>query len=67
MPIDAKPRGVLSHISFANLFEVGITTPFLGAHIIEKHFLVMWVIQDLEWREFLAYNIVYCYIQYHQP
>jgi hypothetical protein len=27
----------------------------------------MWVVKDLEWREFLAYNIVCCYIQYHQP
>jgi len=26
----------------------------------------MWVVKDLEWREFLAYNIVCCYIQYHQ-
>jgi hypothetical protein len=27
----------------------------------------MWVVNDLEWREFLAYNIVCCYIQYHHP
>lgn len=65
MFVDAKPRGVLSHISFASLFEGGITILMLGTHIIEEHFIAMWVIQDLEWREFLAYNIVYCYIQYH--
>ncbi len=62
---DAKPRGLLSHISFASLFESGITIPMLGTHISEEHFLAMWVIQDLEWREFFVYNIVYCYIQYH--
>jgi hypothetical protein len=28
----------------------------LGTHITKKHFLAMWVIQDLEWREFLAYT-----------
>jgi len=27
----------------------------------------MWVIEDLEWREFLAYNMICCNIQYHQP
>jgi hypothetical protein len=32
----------------------------LGAHIIEAQFLAKWAIKDLEWKEFLAYNIV-CY------
>ncbi len=27
----------------------------------------MWVVEDLEWRKFLAYKIVCYYIQYHQP
>jgi hypothetical protein len=39
----------------------------LGTHIIESHFLSMWAIDDLEWREYLTYNIVCCCIQYHQP
>jgi hypothetical protein len=26
----------------------------------------MWAVDDLEWKEFLAYNIVCYYIQYHQ-
>jgi len=37
----------------------------LGAHITESQLLFMWAIDDLEWREYLAYNIVCCYIQYH--
>jgi hypothetical protein len=32
----------------------------LGAHIIEAQFLAMWTIEYLEWKDFLAYNIV-CY------
>lgn len=39
----------------------------LGAHITESQFLSMWAIDNLEWREYLAYNIICCYIQYHQP
>jgi len=26
----------------------------------------MWKIEDLEWREYLAYNIICCYMQYHE-
>ncbi len=39
----------------------------LGAHIKKSQFLSMWAKDDLEWREYLAYNIICCYIQYHQP
>ncbi len=39
----------------------------LRARIEDNQFLSMWVIDDLEWREYLAYNIVCCYILYHQP
>ncbi len=39
----------------------------LGIHITKKQFLSMWAIQDLEWREYLAYSIICCYIQYHEP
>jgi hypothetical protein len=39
----------------------------LGTHITENQFLCMWAINDLVWREYLTYNIVCCYIQYHQP
>jgi hypothetical protein len=34
----------------------------LGAHIKDNQFFSMWVIDDLEWREYLTYNIVCCYI-----
>jgi hypothetical protein len=39
----------------------------LGTHIIESQFLSMWVIDYLKWKEYLAYNIVCYYVQYHQP
>ncbi len=45
---------------------VGVAPLRLSAHITKAQFLVMWVIDDLEWREYLAYNIVCYYIQYHQ-
>jgi hypothetical protein len=41
---------------------VGVALPMLGAHIIEDQFLVMWAIDDMEWKEYLTYNIVCCYI-----
>jgi hypothetical protein len=52
---------------FQICFRVGVALPVLGlGHITEKQFLAMWVIEGLEWKKFLAYNIVCCYIQYHQ-
>jgi hypothetical protein len=33
-----------------------------GAHIIKKQLLAMWKIEDLEWREYLVYNIICGYI-----
>jgi len=27
----------------------------------------MWKIENLEWREYLAYNIIYGYIWYNEP
>jgi hypothetical protein len=41
---------------------VRVAPPTLGAHIIESQFLAMWAIDDLEWKEYLAYNIVCYYI-----
>jgi hypothetical protein len=38
----------------------------LGTHLTKNQFLSMWAIDDLEWREYLKYNIMCCYIQYHQ-
>ncbi len=32
-----------------------------------KKILVMWKIIHLEWKEYLAYSIICCYIQYHEP
>ncbi len=48
-------------------FKLGVVLLMLSAHIIEKQFLAMWKIEDLEWREYLAYNIIYGYIQYNEP
>lgn len=39
----------------------------MGMHITYIQFLSMWVIDDLEWKEYLTYNIVCYYIQQHQP
>jgi hypothetical protein len=52
---------------FQICLRVGVTPPMLGAHITEDQFLTMWAIDDLEWKEYLAYNIVCCYIKNHQP
>ncbi len=35
-------------------FRLGVALLMFGAHIIEKQFLAMWKIEDLEWREYLA-------------
>ncbi len=48
-------------------FTLGVVLLTLGAHIIEKHFLAMWKIEDLEWRDCLAYSIICGYIQYNEP
>ncbi len=47
--------------------NVGVALPILEGHITKRQFLAMWTVEDLEWRKFLAYNIICCYIQYHQP
>ncbi len=52
---------------FQICLKVGVALPILKGHITKKQFLAMWVIKDLEWREFLVYSITCCYIQYHQP
>jgi hypothetical protein len=51
---------------FQIYLRVGITLPMMGTHITKRQFLSMWTIDDLEWREYLTYNIVCYYIQYHQ-
>jgi hypothetical protein len=52
-------------------FQIGLKVrmepPMLGTHIIDKQFLAMWKLDNLEWRGYLAYNIICCYIQYHEP
>ncbi len=50
---------------FQICLRIGLAPPMLAAHIIECQFLFMWAIDDLQWKEYLAYNIVCCYIQYH--
>jgi hypothetical protein len=37
-----------------------------GAHNTEKQFVAMWKIEDLEWREYLAYSIICGYIRYNE-
>ncbi len=38
----------------------------LGAHITKKQFLAMWKIKNLDWIEYLTYNIIYGYIWYNE-
>ncbi len=47
--------------------KVRVAPPILGTHIMRKWFFVMWKIDNLEWREYLTYNIICYYIQYHEP
>jgi hypothetical protein len=47
---------------FQIYLQIKITPLMLGTHITKSQFLSMWAIDDLEWREYLAYNIVCCYI-----
>ncbi len=65
MPVIRAPEMYYRMHHFQIYLRVGITPPMLGAHITESQLLFMWAIDDLEWREYLAYNIVCCYIQYH--
>jgi hypothetical protein len=39
----------------------------LEAHITENQFLSMQEIDDLEWREYLTYNVICCYVHYRKP
>jgi hypothetical protein len=41
---------------------VGITPLMMGAHVTNNQFFYMWAIYDLEWIEYLAYDIMCCYI-----
>jgi len=43
---------------FQICLKVGVALLILGSHITKKEFLIMWVVEDLEWRKFLAYNII---------
>jgi hypothetical protein len=43
-------------------FRLEVVLLMFGAHITEKQFLAMWEIEDLEWRDYLVYNIIYGYI-----
>jgi hypothetical protein len=47
-------------------FQVDVIPPMIKAHIFEKQLLVMWKIDNLEWKKSLSYNIIYYYIQYHE-
>jgi hypothetical protein len=65
LPLLPNPK--TCYIVFIFVSKVGVALPVLGGHIIEKQFLAMWIVEDLEWKTFLAYSIICCYIQYHQP
>jgi hypothetical protein len=43
-------------------FRLGVVLSMFGTHITEKQLLAMWKIEDLEWKKYLAYSIIYGYI-----
>jgi len=47
-------------------FKLGVVISMLGAHITKKQFLAMWKIKNLDWMEYLIYNIIYGYIWYNE-
>jgi hypothetical protein len=67
LPLLPNPKTYYLLHFFQICLKVVVALVILGCHIIKKYFLAMWAIEDLEWRKFLAYNIVCCYIQYHKP
>lgn len=62
LPLLLNPKTYYLLQCFQICLKVGVALPVLGGHIIEKEFLTMWVVEDLEWRKFLAYNIICYYI-----
>jgi hypothetical protein len=67
LPLLPNPETYYLLHYFQICLKVGVALPILGGHITKKQFWTMWVVEHLEWREFLACNIVCCYIQYHEP
>ncbi len=63
MPVIHVPEMQYMVHCFRICLWVGVAPPMLGAHIIEDQFLYMWAINDMEWKKYLTYNIVCCYIQ----
>jgi hypothetical protein len=47
---------------FRVYLKVDIAPPLIRMHVTDKQFLTMWKIGHLEWREYLTYNIISCYI-----
>jgi len=47
-------------------FRLRVVLLMLGSHITEKQFLVMWKIENLEWKEYLTCSIICGYIQYNE-
>jgi hypothetical protein len=62
MPMIRVPKMYYLMHRFLICLQIGVTPPMFGGHITYSQFLFMWAINNLEWREYLTYNIVCYYI-----
>jgi hypothetical protein len=58
LPLLPIPKTYFLFHCFHICLRVGVALLILKGHISKKQFLAMWVVEDLKWREFLAYSIV---------
>jgi hypothetical protein len=65
-PLMPNPEAYYLHYKLPMNFKLGVILPMFGAHNTEKQFVAMWKIEDLEWREYLAYSIICGYIRYNE-
>ncbi len=55
LPLLSNPKTYYLLHCFQNCLRVALALLVLGGHIIDKQFLAMWVVEDLEWNGILAY------------
>jgi hypothetical protein len=66
-PLMSNPKAYYLLYRLPMSFKLGVVLSMLSAHITDMQLLAMWKIEDLEWREYLAYIIICGYIQYNEP
>jgi len=55
LPLLSNPKTYYLLYCFQTCLRIGVALLVLGGHITDKQFLAMWVVEDLEWKEILAY------------